>query len=93
MKHSFIIASAAFASIALGACSTSKPVDLSALSGKWNIVDVNGEAIKVASAEDAPYVGFDVVNGSISGFAGCNRIMATFNTNLPEGELELSHVA
>ena len=93
MKHSFIIASAAFASIALGACSTSKPVDLSALSGKWNIVDVNGEAIKVASAEDAPYVGFDVVNGSISGFAGCNRIMATFNTNIPEGELELSHVA
>lgn len=93
MKHSIIIASAAFALLAMGSCSSSKPVELSTLAGKWNIVDVNGKPLTVTSADDTPYVGFDVVNGSISGFAGCNRIMASFATNLPAGELEMSQIA
>lgn len=93
MKHSMIIASAAFALFVLGSCSTSKPVELNTLAGKWNIVDVNGKPLAVTAADETPYVGFDVVNGSISGFAGCNRIMASFATNLPAGELEMSKVA
>ena len=93
MKHSFIIASAALALLALGSCSTSKPVELNTLAGKWNIVDVNGKAISAASEDETPYVGFDVVNGSVSGFAGCNRIMGSFATDLPAGELEMSQIA
>lgn len=93
MKHSMIIASAAFSLFVLGSCSTSKPVELNTLAGKWNIVDVNGKPLAVTSADETPYVGFDVVNGSVSGFAGCNRIMASFATDLPAGELEMSQIA
>lgn len=43
------------------------------LDGKWNIVELNGQP--VAASETAPFVEFDVARRTLSGNAGCNRMM------------------
>lgn len=94
MKQSWIIAAAAAIAVAGSSCSSTKSMNLDELSGRWEITDVNGSKVTM-SAPDAemPYLGFDVVNGRLSGNAGCNSIMGSFPTSDPAGKISFGDVA
>ena len=74
-------------------CSTSKPMVLNDLSGKWDIVAVDGKKVAVSNGVETPYLGFDVVNGNLTGSTGCNNIMGSFATTLPAGNIDFGKVA
>ena len=74
-------------------CSTSKPMVLNDLSGKWDIVAVDGKKVAVSNGVETPYLGFDVVNGNLTGSTGCNNIMGAFSTTLPAGNIDFGKVA
>ena len=55
----------------------SEKTDAKALEGAWNIVEVDGEAVK-AEAEEAPFIGFDMSEMSVHGKTDCNLFNASF---------------
>ena len=57
-------------------CASDK-TDAKALEGAWNIVEVDGEAVKV-EAEEAPFIGFDMSEMSVHGKTDCNLFNASF---------------
>ena len=56
-------------------CKTKKGVEatFSDLDGSWNIVELNGKVLN--PAETNQVIEFDVARHSLSGRAGCNRMM------------------
>ena len=76
-------------------CKTKKGVEatFSDLDGSWNIVELNGKVLN--PAETNQVIEFDVARHSLSGRAGCNRMMgpqvATTRMACPDmsGEREL----
>lgn len=93
MKKS-IISSAVFGALCmLASCSAPKAVPLSDLAGRWDIVAVEGTPITKPADMETPYLGFDAVNGNLSGNTGCNELMGNFPTTLPAGQLPLENVA
>lgn len=76
----------------MSGCTSVKPLAVTALEGKWNIVSVDGKAVTPGSSEKAPYLAFDVVNGHVSGNAGCNSITGTFPVNQPDGKIDLTRI-
>lgn len=75
-----IIASCAFALIT--SCKSSKNVlQTSDLNGEWNIIEVNGQQ---TTSEKEPFIGLDIKNKRVYGFAGCNRIMGSFEADSQE---------
>ena len=56
-------------------CKVKKGVEatFSDLDGSWNIVELNGKALN--PAETNQVIEFDVARHSLSGKAGCNRMM------------------
>ncbi len=65
---------------------------LATLDGEWKIVSVNGVALDKASAQEDPFIGFDTKTGRMFGFSGCNRLMASFDTDEKPGELDLGSI-
>lgn len=63
---------------------------LSDINGKWRIVTVLSEKISVS--DQAPFVNFDTGNGSISAFAGCNRLSGGIKSE-EKNNLTISDVA
>ena len=61
--------------VSMVACSGSK-VNVKQLDGKWNIVEVKGEAI--TAEENGPFMEFDMEAKKLHGNAGCN----IFNTSV-----------
>lgn len=59
------------------------------LDGEWNIVEVNGSAIAI---KDELYIGFNVEDGRVYGYTGCNNIMGSFKQNSETGLLDLSQM-
>ena len=95
MRKNWIIAASAAALAVVGSsCSSTKSMNLDELSGRWEVTGVNGKEVKM-SAPDAqlPYLGFDVVNGRLSGNAGCNSIMGSFPTTEAAGKISFGDVA
>lgn len=61
-------------------CGTSKKsVCPTSLNGEWNIVEVDGKAIRNASEQPSPFIGFDFDTKRVYGNSGCNRMMGTFS--------------
>ena len=55
-----------------------KSVSVANLVGEWEILEINNQPI---SAEQIPFLGFDVNEGQLYGNAGCNSLMATIIFN------------
>ena len=53
---------------------------LNELSGKWNILAVNGKEVP-GNVEKQPFLHFDVAARKVSGCAGCNNIHGSFVTD------------
>ena len=59
--------------------------DLLKLNGKWNIKEVNGEAIP-SGMEKQPFLSFDIKKGTIHGNAGCNLMNGGFETHAEQAK-------
>ncbi|MGM9694836.1 MAG: META domain-containing protein [Alloprevotella sp.] len=55
----------------LTACSSSRSAY--SLGGEWDVVNLSGTAI-TPDAENTPWLGFDLNEGKIYGYTGCNRL-------------------
>ena len=84
MNKKTIVAIAACA-ISLAACNAPKKAMLEGMDGEWNITEVDGSKLATVSGQ-TPYIGFDLKEGRIYGFSGCNRIMASVDekTGMPD---------
>lgn len=69
--------------VSFWSCSNSK-TNVQQLEGKWNITEVNGEAI--STQENTPFMEFNMAEKKIHGNAGCN----IFNTNLETDANDIS---
>lgn len=77
--------------VLLASCQVSrKAVSSVQITGEWNIVEVNGEAVK---AQPCPYIGFDTHNNRIYGNSGCNRITGGFELKGRSGKITLGQMA
>lgn len=79
------------AAVLLASCQVSrKAVSSARIAGEWNIVEVNGEAVK---AQPYPYIGFDTKNSRIYGNSGCNHITGGFELKGKSGKITLGQMA
>lgn len=69
--------------VSFWSCSNSK-TNVQQLEGKWNITEVNGEAI--STQENTPFMEFNMAEKKIHGNAGCN----IFNTSLETDANDIS---
>lgn len=69
--------------VSFWSCSNSK-TNVQQLEGKWNITEVNGEAI--STQENTPFMEFNMAEKKIHGNAGCN----IFNTSLETDDNDIS---
>lgn len=67
--------------------STAVPADID---GSWNIVEINGTAVVPAPGQAFPNIGFDISTGRVSGNAGCNRLIGSFDPQAEAGTIDLS---
>ncbi len=75
-------------------CSTKKAACATSLNGEWNIVEVDGEPVRVAAEQPLPFIGFDMSAKRIYGNSGCNRMMGTFTVDsLKPGVLQFGPIA
>ena len=61
--------------LAVASCK-SLPADM--LEGEWNAVNISGQSI--TPSDQTPYLGFDMAEGRLYGFNGCNRLMGSIDT-------------
>ena len=73
--------------------SAKEALPLSAISGAWDIVEINGSKVVPVAGQSVPFVVFDVSTGRISGNAGCNRLMGSFDTAAEPGSLDVKSIA
>ncbi len=69
--------------VSFWSCSNSK-TNVQQLEGKWNITEVNGEAI--STQENTPFMEFNMAEKKIHGNVGCN----IFNTSLETDANDIS---
>ena len=55
-------------------CATTKKMDVSELSGRWEITAVHRKAVPSSDLGAQPVLGFDVKEGENFGNGGCHRI-------------------
>ncbi len=89
MKGYAQILSAAFATMLLASCGSSKQASIAELNGEWEITSIEGNAVK---AETTPYIGINASNGSVYGNAGCNQITGSINKNQKPGTIDFSQL-
>ena len=64
---------------------------LNDLSGEWSISLINGQEV---TAEEVPFLGFDIAGSKLYGSTGCNNIMGTLVADtLQPGQLQFDQVA
>lgn len=74
----------------LSSCASTKDVaTVDSLDGEWDIIEIDGTAVVPAPGQPFPFIAFDVHNGKVSGNAGCNRIMGSFDTDAKPGAIDL----
>ena len=73
-----MIVAATVCSMALAACNAPKKSSFAGMDGEWNITAVEGRGLTTASSQ-IPYIGFDLKQGRVYGYSGCNRIMASID--------------
>lgn len=79
--------------LGVASCSTTNAVKVNpdAIAGDWNVVEVAGEGFELAEA--MPYVGLNVVDGRVTGNAGCNNINGSMTFNAEKSEISFDKVA
>ena len=75
----------------LCSCSSSKKATIADMKGEWDIVSLNGEAVKAGVAEQ-PFIGFDTEEGRIYGKSGCNRILGQLDMTAAPGEISFAQM-
>lgn len=93
MKKFISYAAAGAAMMMAVSCATTKKMDVSELSGRWEITAVNGKPVASSALESQPFLGFDVTEGKIFGNAGCNRITSGFSSAGGAGHITFDKVA
>lgn len=81
----------ALAVAGLCSCSSSKKATIADMKGEWDIVSLNGEAVKAGVAEQ-PFIGFDTKEGRIYGRSGCNRILGQLDMTAAPGEISFAQM-
>lgn len=90
MKANWFYVAMVAASVLLVSCHTAKEtVSGNDIRGEWNIVEIEGIPVE---AQSQPFIGFDVANGRIYGYSGCNRLMGSLNLS-GENKIELGQMA
>ena len=69
--------------------SSQKVATIADLAGEWEILEVNNKPV---SAEQTPFLGFDVNEGQLYGSTGCNSLMAGFGQSKTSGELSFDAI-
>lgn len=75
MKGSLKLMTVCSLTLAVVSCK-SLPADM--LEGEWNAVSISGQSI--TPSDQTPYLGFDMAEGRLYGFNGCNRLMGSIDT-------------
>lgn len=60
-----------------------KAVSIADLAGEWEIVEVNNQLV---SAEETPFLGFNVAEKQLYGNTGCNSLMGNLETDDNQGD-------
>ena len=72
MRKSMVKMAAICAAATMMACAGGKQtIDPAQLNGEWNIENVKGEKV---TAEETPFLGFDVKEQRVYGSTGCNQL-------------------
>lgn len=88
MKGSLKLVAACSLTLAVVSCK-SLPADM--LAGEWNAVNISGQ--EITPSDQTPYLGFDMTEGRLYGFNGCNRLTGTLDTKaLLKGKVDFSNV-
>lgn len=88
MKKFFYLIPAAI--LFLASCASSRSAYQ--LAGEWNVVNIDGTAI--TPGQDTPFIGFNLNEGVVYGFTGCNRMTSNINPkSFIKGDVDFSQVA
>lgn len=88
MKGSLKIMAACALTAAVASCK-SLPAEM--LEGEWNAVSISGQHI--TPSDETPFLGFDMTEGRLYGFNGCNRVMGNFDVkSLLDGKVDFSNM-
>ena len=95
MKKTISSAAAGMALLALAAsCSATQNMNISELSGRWEITAVEGKAVEMTVPDaEIPYLGFDTATGRLTGNAGCNSIKGAFVAGNGDGKITFDKIA
>ena len=69
--------------------STKKAATVADLVGEWEVMEVDNKPV---SAEETPFLGYNVSEGQFYGNTGCNSLMATIKVSESAGELSFDAV-
>ena len=69
--------------------SSQKAATVADLVGEWEVMEVDNKPV---SAEETPFLGFNVSEGQLYGNTGCNSLMATIKVSESAGELSFDAV-
>lgn len=69
--------------------SVKKAATIADLAGEWEITEVDNKPV---SAEEIPFLGFNVDEGQLYGNTGCNSLMAGFGVGKTSGELSFDAI-
>lgn len=47
-------------------------------SGKWELISVNGEDLKISDQEQPVFLEFNVTDQKVTGYTGCNRLFGAY---------------
>lgn len=73
----------------LASCATQKSTY--AIGGEWSVTNIGGRAI--TPSDETPFLGFDLNEGNIYGFTGCNRLTGSMNLKkFAAGKPDFSHM-
>lgn len=89
MNRKILFIAMAGAALLTSCQSTRHATSSSMIEGEWNIIEVNGSAVK---AHPGPYVGFNTRENSVYGNSGCNRISGSFDFKGKKGQIELGQM-
>ena len=74
--------------LALTSCSTTKSAY--SLGGEWDVVNLQGKEVK-PETNVTPFLGFNLNEGKVYGFTGCNRLTGTIDAQeLASGTADFS---
>lgn len=88
MKGSLKLVAACSLTLAVASC---KSLSADMLAGEWNAVNISGQ--EITPSDQTPYLGFDMTEGRLYGFNGCNHLTGELDAKaLQKGKIDFSKV-